>query len=145
MEVRQVLIIDTHFHWYPRSHFERLRKRTTYPRVERSGDDYVYLYNQGRSNLRLPPVWFDLDAALAYMDRTGHETAVVCTTGVLSGLIDQMPLEEAVDIALEYNEQMAAMQRRYPGRFYGTAMVPLQDTAEAVRMTGHAVHQLGLQ
>lgn len=144
MEVRQVRIIDTHFHWYPRSHFERLRRRATYPRVERDGDDYVYLYNQGRSNLRLPPVWFDLDAALAFMDETGHDTAVVCTTGVLSGLVDQLPPEEAVDVAIEYNEQMAAMQQRHPGRFYGTAMIPLQDTAEAVRLTEQAVNQLRL-
>ncbi|HZV49579.1 MAG TPA: amidohydrolase family protein [Candidatus Dormibacteraeota bacterium] len=138
-------IVDTHFHWYPRAHFERLRGRNTYPRVERHGDDYVYLYNQGRSNLRLPPVWFDLDAALDFMDRTGHDTTVVCTTGVLSGLVDQLPPEEAVDVAAEYNEQMATMQQRHPGRFYGTAMIPLQDTGEAIRLVNHAVNQLHLR
>jgi aminocarboxymuconate-semialdehyde decarboxylase len=137
-------VIDTHFHWYPRSFAERLCGRSGYPRAERAGDGYTYLYNAGRSRLDLPAVWFDLDSGLAVMDATGHETAVVCTTGVLSGLLDQLPSAEAAEIAGAYNEEMAAVQRRHPGRFFGTATVPLQDTDRAIWIAEDAVERLGL-
>ena len=41
-------IIDSHFHWWPRSVSERLRKRKSYPRAEvndRGG--YTYLRQDG--------------------------------------------------------------------------------------------------
>jgi aminocarboxymuconate-semialdehyde decarboxylase len=139
-------VVDTHFHWYPKEHLERMRRRAEFPRVEREGERYVYLYNGGRDWLNLPPVWTDLDKGLRVAaDATGPGTAVLCTTGVLSGLLDQVPAAEAAEVALEYNEQIAAAQRRFPGRFYGTAYVPLLDTEETLRVVDHAVKELGLK
>lgn len=138
-------IIDSHFHWYPRSLFERLCDQRGFPRAERNGDGFSYRYDGGKSFANMPAVWLDLERGLeAAQAATGPDTAVVATAGVLSGLLDQLPLADASEIAAEYNEQMAQAQRRYPGRFYGTAYVPLGDTDEAVRLTDHAVNELGL-
>lgn len=137
-------LIDTHFHWYPPSFAERLCGRSGSPRAEREGDGYTYVYNAGRKRDRLPAVWFDLDRGLEVMASTGHDAAVVCTTGVLSGVLDQMPVAEAAEIAQEYNETVAAAQRDRPGRFFGTASVPLQDTDTALRVLDHAVGHLHL-
>jgi aminocarboxymuconate-semialdehyde decarboxylase len=137
--------IDTHFHWYPRSHFDKLVARDTYPRAVRDGEGYTFYFNDGRSYVPLPAVWFDLDAGLAAADATGHEVTVVATTGVLAGVLDQFPLSAAMALAEDYNEQMAQAQRAYPGRFYGTAAVPLADAGEAVAITEHAVAGLGLR
>jgi aminocarboxymuconate-semialdehyde decarboxylase len=91
-------------------------------------------------------VWFDLEAGLAATDAvTGPDTAVVCTTGVLSGLLDQMPPTEAVDEAYAYNTEIASAQREHSGRFFGTAAVPLLDTDEALAVLDHAVGELGLR
>lgn len=139
-------VVDTHFHWYPKEHLELMRRRAQFPRVEREGERYVYLYNGGRERLNLPPVWTDLESGLqAAADATGPDTAVLCTTGVLSGLLDQVPAAEATEIALGYNEQIAAAQRRFPGRFYGAAYVPLLDTKQALRVVDHAAKELGLK
>jgi len=138
--------VDTHFHWYPRSHFEKIAARAEYPRAERDGDGYQYYYNNGRSHGGLWPAWFDLDAGLAAADAAvGGEVTVLSTAGVLSGLLDQAPLADAIDLATDYNEEMAKTQRAYPGRFYGTAVVPLADTREALAVTEHAVTALGLR
>jgi aminocarboxymuconate-semialdehyde decarboxylase len=138
-------VIDSHYHWYPRAHFERLAARPDYPRAVREGDGYKYYFNHGRSFIPLPAVWFDLDAGLAVSDEAaGRDVTVVATTGVLSGLLDQFPLAAAVPLATDYNEQLAAAQRRYPGRVFGTAAVPLGDTGEAVAVLDHAVTELGL-
>jgi aminocarboxymuconate-semialdehyde decarboxylase len=59
--------------------------------------------------------------------------------------LDQAPVSEAVEIALSFNEEMADAQRRYPGRFFGTACIPLQDTDKAVSVLDHAVKELDLR
>ncbi|TNC20216.1 amidohydrolase family protein [Amycolatopsis alkalitolerans] len=138
--------VDTHFHWFPRSHFEAMAARAEYPRTERAGDGYRYYYNEGRGFLPLPAVWFDLDAGLAAAEAaTGPETAVVCTTGVLSGLLDQLPAGDAVDIAAAYNEEIAKAQRTHRDRFFGTAAIPLQDGAQALAVLEHAIGELDLR
>jgi aminocarboxymuconate-semialdehyde decarboxylase len=137
-------VVDSHYHWYPRAHFEKLAALAEYPRAVRDGDGYKYYFNNGRSFIPIPAVWFDLDAGLAASDATGHDITAVGTSGVLSGMLDQTPLASAVELAADYNEQLAAAQRAYPGRFFGTAAIPLTDTREAVALLDHAVTELGL-
>ncbi|MGW4487614.1 amidohydrolase family protein [Amycolatopsis sp. NPDC004368] len=139
-------VVDTHFHWFPRSHFETMAARSGFPRTERVGDGYRYLYNNGKGFIPLPAKWYDLDAGFeASYAATGRETVVVCTTGVLAGMLDQMPATEALDVAFAYNEEIAGAQRRFPGRFFGTAAIPLQDTDSALKVLDHAVGSLGLR
>jgi aminocarboxymuconate-semialdehyde decarboxylase len=138
--------VDSHFHWFPRSHFEYMAARAEFPRTERVGDGYRYYYNEGRDFLPLPAVWYDLDAGLAASDAaSGPDTVVVCTTGVLSGLLDQLPTKEGIDTAVAYNEEIAKAQRTHPGRFFGTAAVPLTDTEQALAVLDHAVRDLDLR
>lgn len=137
-------VIDSHYHWYPRAHFEKLAALAEYPRAVRDGDGYKYYFNNGRSYIPIPAVWFDLDAGLAASDATGHDITAVGTTGVLAGMLDQTPLAAAVELAADYNEQLAMAQCAYPGRFFGTAAIPLTDTREAVALLDHAVTELGL-
>jgi len=138
-------VVDSHYHWYPRSHFEKLAALGDSPRAVRDGDGYKYYFNNGRSYVPLPAVWFDLDAGLAISDAAvGGNVTVVATAGVLAGMLDQAPLRTAVELAADYNEQLAAAQRAYPGRFFGTAAVPLGDTGDAVALLEHAVTELGL-
>jgi aminocarboxymuconate-semialdehyde decarboxylase len=139
-------IIDSHFHWYPRDWFEELADRPGYPRTERAGDGYRFVFNGGGNFIPLPAMWFDLDAGFAVSEAaTGPDTAVVSTAGVLSGLVDQMSVTDAVRYAQQMNEALGKVQRERPGRFWGTAMVPLQDTEKAIAVLNHAVENLGLR
>lgn len=136
--------VDAHFHWYPRSVFERLLDRDGTPRVERKGDGYIYHHSSGW--IPLTPAWFDLEAGLAASDAAvGETTHVIGTAGVLSGLLDELPVEEGAEIAAEWNEKIAKVQRERPGRFTGTALIPLTDTDTAVRLVDHAISDLGLR
>lgn len=139
-------VVDSHFHWFPRSHFETMAARSSYPRTERVGDGYKYRYHDGRGFIPLPAIWFDLDLGLETAQATtGPDTVVVCTTGVLAGMLDQMPAAEALDEAHAYNEEIAKAQRTHAGRFFGTAAVPLQDTSTALAVLDHAVRELDLR
>ncbi|WIX98683.1 amidohydrolase family protein [Amycolatopsis mongoliensis] len=139
-------VVDSHFHWFPRSHFETMAARSAYPRTERVGDGYRYRYHDGRGFIPLPAIWFDLELGLeTARAATGPDTVVVCTTGVLAGMLDQMPATEALDEAHAYNEEIAKAQRTHAGRFFGTAAVPLQDTSAALAVLDHAVRSLDLR
>ncbi|MCC2612526.1 amidohydrolase family protein [Neorhizobium petrolearium] len=139
-------IIDSHFHWWPRSIFEPLLKREGYPKaVVNARGGYTYHGANGRrGTVASWKEWFDLDEELAYMDSLGHDISVVCSIGPLSVYFSELPVEEGRDAALAWNEEMAWAQRRYPGRVWASAAVPLVDTRVAIDVLDDAVNRLGL-
>jgi aminocarboxymuconate-semialdehyde decarboxylase len=139
-------IIDSHFHWWPRSVFEHLCSRTHYPRAERNergGYDYHRRAESG-AHLNSWADWFDLDRQLEHMDGLGHEVGVVCSIGPFSAAFSDMPADEGRELALMWNEEMASAQRKFPGRVWASAAVPLIDTRTAIEVLDHAVGCLGL-
>jgi aminocarboxymuconate-semialdehyde decarboxylase len=138
-------IIDSHFHWWPREIFGPLCRRNGYPRAEpNSRGGYNYLGCEGRPSLNSWAEWFDLDRQLETMDRLGHEVSVVCSLGPLSIYFSDLPPQEGREAAMMWNEQMACAQRRYPGRVWASAAVPLTDTETAIAVLDHAIAKLGL-
>ena len=139
-------IIDSHFHWWPRSIFDKLCKRRDFPRAQinkKGGYDYVRRAASGQ-HLNSWAEWFDLDKQFEYMDKTGHKVDVVCSIGPFSVAFSDMPLSEGRDYALMWNEEMAGAQKRYAGRLWASAAVPLQDTRAAIEVVDDAVNRLGL-
>jgi aminocarboxymuconate-semialdehyde decarboxylase len=138
-------IIDSHFHWWPREVYEHLCKRDRYPlcTVNARGG-YNYVGHEGRPSLNSWKEWFDLDDQLAHMDGLGHEVSVVCSLGPLSISFSDLPPAEGRELAFMYNEAMAGAQRKYPGRVWASAAVPMTDTAIAIEVLDHAINKLGL-
>lgn len=141
-------IIDSHFHWWPRPFFEKLCKRSGYPSTRDNGKGgYVYLREE-RSGERpwfdIWAEWFDLDQQLAHMDALGHQIDVVGSIGPFSVHFSDLDVSEGREAAIEWNEHMADAQRRQPGRFWGTAALPLVNTDVAIEVLDHAVTKLGL-
>ena len=139
-------IIDSHFHWWPRSIFEKLCKRQDFPKArvnKRGGYDYMRRNTSGQ-HLNSWAEWFDLDKQFEYMDSLGHRVDVVCSIGPFSVSFSDMPVEEGRDYALMWNEEMAGAQKKYPGRLWASAAVPLQDTKVAIEVVDDAVNRLGL-
>jgi len=139
-------IIDSHFHWWPTSIFEKMLSRDAYPRAEKNArGGYTYYGPDNRSGtVAAWDAWFDLDEELAHMDRLGHDVSVVCSIGPLSVYFSEVPPEEGREAALMWNEEMAWAQRRYPGRVWASAAIPLSDTQVAIEVLDDAVNRLGL-
>ena len=139
-------ILDSHFHWWPRAFFERLCARPNFPRARAiPGGGYDYWRKPGSTGLLdLSSDWFDTEQQFAHMDGLGHQVDVVASIGPLSIHFSDVPPEEGRDAALMWNEEVAAMQRRYRGRFWGSAAVPLTDTRAAIEVLDDAIGRLGL-
>lgn len=139
-------IVDTHFHWWPRSIFDRLCKRKGYPRAEVSGKGgYIYMRSEDcEAPLGSWAEWYDLDKQLEHMDGLGHQVDVVCSIGPFSTHFSDLPAEEGRDASIQWNEEMADAQRKHPGRVWASAAVPLVDTKIAIEVLDHAINKLGL-
>lgn len=139
-------IIDSHFHWWPRSILETLCKRSEFPRaaVNDLGGYTCTLQDGTDYNLRSWAEWFDLDRQLEHMDGLGHDVGVVCSIGPLSVYFSALDKEEGRDLAIAWNEEMAGAQRKYPGRVWASAAVPLIDTNTAIEVVDDAANRLGL-
>jgi aminocarboxymuconate-semialdehyde decarboxylase len=139
-------IIDSHFHWWPRSVSDTLCKRTSYPRAainNRGGHTYLR-QDGGDYVLNSWTEWYHLDKQLEHMDGLGHRVDVVCSIGPLSVFFSDLAGEEGRDLATQWNEEMAGAQRKYPGRLWASAAVPLADTKIAIEVLDDAVSRLGL-
>jgi len=139
-------IIDSHFHWWPRSIFDKLCKRGSFPKARvntHGGYDYMRRADSGQ-HLNSWAEWFDLDKQFEYLERLGHQFSVILSIGPFSVAFSDMPVEEGRDYALMWNEAMADAQKKYPGRVWASAAVPLQDTRTAIETVDDAVNRLGL-
>src|SRR5215831_13253405 len=138
-------IIDSHFHWWPRSVFEFMCKRKDFPRATvNARGGYNYVGHEGRPSLNSWTEWFDLDKQLEHMDGLGHQVSVICSIGPFSIYFSDLPPGEGREAAILWNEQMAGAQRRYPGRVWASAAVPMTDTEVAIDVLDHAINKLGL-
>jgi len=139
-------IIDSHFHWWPRSVQERLLRRTTYPRAEINGKGGYTFLRQEHADYMLSSwtEWYDLDKQLEHMDGLGHQVDVVCSIGPFSVFFSELPADEGREAAIHWNEEMAGAQKKYPGRVWASAAVPLVDTRIAIEVLDDAVNRLGL-
>ena len=139
-------IIDSHFHWWPRSVFETLCKRTEVPlaRPNNKGCYTCVLQDGADYQLNSWPDWFDIDEQFEHMDKLGHRIDAVGSIGPFSVYFSALPVEEGRDLAIQWNEEMAWAQHRYPGRFWGSAAIPFQDETVAMDVLEDAVGRLGL-
>ena len=139
-------IIDSHFHFWPKRFFESL--------VHRSGAPFGRPNARGGYDVRASAsdeyqsmgwdAWHDLDKQFEHMDGLGHRVDVVGSIGPMSVFFSALSKEEGKEKALEWNEEMADAQRRYPGRFWGSAAIPMQDTQTALDVLEDAVGRLDL-
>jgi aminocarboxymuconate-semialdehyde decarboxylase len=139
-------VIDTHFHWWPRSIFEQLCKRKGYPRArvnDLGGYDYMRHETEGEP-LAVWADFFDLDAQIAHMNSLGHQVDAVCSIGPLSALFSELPRDEGRETAMAWNEELAGAQAKYPGRLWASAAIPMVDTDTAIEVLENGINGLNL-
>ena len=99
---------------------------------------------QGRSAAASTPLEsliFDLgEERLRQMDIMGVDMQILSTAGV-----QMLPAAEAIPLARNANDQLAAAIKAHPDRLAGFATLPMQDPEAAAAELERAVRQLGLK
>jgi aminocarboxymuconate-semialdehyde decarboxylase len=134
--------IDSHSHWAPKKTFELLWSRhRKHSGSEIDGDRWWT--QEGGVSFTENAIWTDLDVQFEHMNRLGYDMDLIGWVGPSTPLFSDLPPEEGRDLATAWNEDMAGGQRKYAGRFWGTAAVPLQNIKVALEVLDHAA-KLGL-
>lgn len=124
-------IVDTHAHLTPERYKRAIAER---------GEWYGY---DGRAGeLHNPGFVIALDERLAEMDRLGVDVQLLSAPAGFYGYA--RPLDEALTVCRECNDEIAEVLRDHPGRFKGLAIVPMQDVPAAIAELERATRELGL-
>ncbi|MBI2232242.1 MAG: amidohydrolase [Deltaproteobacteria bacterium] len=121
------MVIDFQRHYIP---VELAKKRGFY-----AGDQNSMLREGGLPSTTAHRRLYDLDLQLSEMNEAGVEVSVLsCLLGWSA------PLEECRYI----NDDLAAIQNKYPGRFVGLAQAPILEGRTALDELRRAIGELGL-
>jgi predicted TIM-barrel fold metal-dependent hydrolase len=136
-----VRVVDCHVHLHSRTFHEAHVERSEPPVAERRGGGYLFRASDGDA-LEVPERFFDVERQLAELGEQGVDTAV---SGVDALSLDHLPLRQAVELAMHLNEERAELERRFPGRVYALALLPMQDAQAAIQTLEHAIRALALR
>jgi aminocarboxymuconate-semialdehyde decarboxylase len=138
-------IVDSHFHWWPRSVFEYLCKRSTFPyaRPNDKGGYLVYV-DEGSPLNGGWAEWYELDALMAHEQKQGFETDLVLSTGPISATFSHCDPAIGIELCRIWNDEMAAAVAKHPGHLWASGVVPLSDTKLAIDELDRCVDKLGL-
>jgi aminocarboxymuconate-semialdehyde decarboxylase len=127
----RVRVIDVHAHWYPPEWLALL---------EREGDaNGAKIGRNARGNLTaaipnlsvsFQPQYIDIDSRLKAMDKAGVAMHAISLT---QPMVFWAPPPFGLKLCRTFNDACAALHEKYPERFVGLAMLPMQDPALAVQ------------
>jgi aminocarboxymuconate-semialdehyde decarboxylase len=113
-----------------------------YPRCRRDGDGYAFELAPERW-FPIRPHFYELGQQMEAFDAAGVD--VVVSSSASFGDVDGLPVDRAKEVASALNEERAAAEKEYAGRFYGLATIPWQDADAALEVLEDAVGRLGLR
>ena len=127
----RVRVIDVHAHWYPPEWVAL---------IEREGDaNGAKIGRNARGNVTasipnlsvsFQPQYIDIATRLQAMDRTGVAMHALSLTQPMAFWA---PPAFGLKLCQTFNDACVAVHQKYPDRFVGLAMLPMQDTALALQ------------
>jgi len=134
-------VVDCHVHLQTRTYFEAHVERVEPPCAERNNGGYIFR-SPGGDRSAIPSSHYEIEAHLERCAANGVDV-VVSSMGRFN--VHHLPASRALELAMQLNEEQAELERSYPGRYYGLAMLPMQDAQAAIETLDHAVRALGLR
>ncbi len=136
-------VIDAHSHWYPQEFIDLvLREGAAHggkPGRDANGNPTFTLPGM---NTVFAPVYTDLESRIRMMDDAGIATQVL---SLMQPMVYWAPPALGLELSQLFNDACSAAHRKYPQRFVGLAMAPLQAPELAVREIERAGKLPGLR
>ena len=136
------MVIDTQTHWFSPVLLDAHLGCEDYPRVRKDADGYAFEVAPGRF-VPWGPSFTNLDHQLELFAAAGVDAIV--SSSASFGDVDRLEVGLARETAIALNEERAVAERLHPGRFYGLATLPWQETEAALATLDDAVRRLGLR
>src|SRR3712207_5240249 len=125
------MVVDHQWHWLSPDQLDLLKQRTSPPRVDIADGQLVFEMDAG---LVIPVPATHAAALDDHMQvAADHGIDAVVSSPTLFGEVLHLDPSEAAELLELNNTIMADAQRRHPGRFFGLALLPLQDADAALR------------
>ena len=135
------MIIDSQVSWYPPEIIAEAKKRNSPPHVIHNGTE-SYVSTKGVTPIPFTSEHVDLELQIQTQARYGIDAAIVGPSYI--GDVTRLDLKLAVEWARIYNKSYGEAQRAYPGKFFGLATLPLQDTTAALEVLDEAIMEQDL-
>ena len=133
-------LLDLENHFYDKSFYEAITDRKSLPSHDKDSNTITWTdaikVPQGKLG---PPLLEVADGRIALMDKLGITTAVLsCSPG-----IEDLEAHEAIGLARKTNDVLYELTKKYPGRYLGSAILPVQDVEESCKELERCVKELG--
>lgn len=133
-------LIDLEHHIYDQSAIDAMQARKGYPSYNPEKDLIHWTEAVSMPQGPLLKKLLDIgEGRIKLMDDVGITTAVISTA---QGVEDLDP-SESVELAKKTNDAVYRMTQEYPGRYLGSAVLPVRDVAAAVKELERCVRELG--
>ena len=136
------MIVDVHCHYIPERYFEFLEAEQGFAVQRRPASGEQVLVRVGALEFTLNRTFFDPERQIARMEKLGIDLTVLSLATPLINY--QIPIEVADKAARIFNDEVAQLRDRHPGRFDGWAFLPMQDPGAAAAELRRGVRELGL-
>ena len=139
--VKKTSAIDVHNHFYSPAYLKELKTGSYVTKVTEDAEGNSIIAYEGDYNIYSPD-HRDIEARLAELDRVGIQTQMLSLTTPGVHIEDKA---RGLHLAQATNEDFADITKRFPGRFYGLAALPLQDPEASAQELKRSVKELGLK
>ena len=142
MSTPRVRSVDIHAHWYPIEWLKMFEREAPGEGGKLERDANRFLIRTARITNAFDQSFVDIESRLAVMDRIGVDVqALSLTTPMVYWASPGLGLA----LAQCYNDAASAVHMKYPERFVGLAMLPMQAPALALRELDRAAKLPGMR
>jgi len=136
-------VIDAHTHWYPAQWVELVQNEGEAAGARLGRNDRGGItFNAGGIGAVFSPNYIDLESRIKSMDETGINAQVL---SLMAPMVYWAPPAFGLKLAQTYNDACSAAHRKYPDRFVGLAMLPMQQPELALEELERAGKLPGLR
>ena len=134
--------IDIHAHWYPPGWIRLFEKDGPKEGATLERSDGKYRLKTEKLVNAFDERFVDLESRIRRMDQTGVDVhALSLTTPMVYWASSGLGLA----LSQAFNDAASAAHQKYPQRFFGTAMLPMQDPAVALKELERAAKLPGMR
>ncbi|MCC8122381.1 MAG: amidohydrolase family protein [Oscillospiraceae bacterium] len=133
-------LIDLENHFFDQSAIDAFERSSTPPCYRK--ETGMFTFAEGMSAPFGPMLGKILDVAegrIADMDRAGISTAVISSTHG----VEDLDVAESIAVCRKTNDALYALTQKYPGRYLGSAILPVKDVQAANDELKRCVNELG--